>query len=693
MTKKKTTKKALLASALSLLLCFSMLLGTTYAWFTDSVTSANNIIKSGNLDVEFYYSTDAKNWKEVTETTNVFSDTLWEPGHTEVVYLKVENKGSLALKYKLGVNVASEVGGINQAGESFKLSNYILFDVIDTDTAYTDRDAARQAANGKAIANSFSKESVLKTTGDTETVALVVYLPETVGNEANPKTGTAAPEIHLGLNVFATQLTSESDSFGDDYDENAAFSMWDGTIPAEMPASLVVDTAKHVISINDAQAFAYFNTLINDADFYTNYGSKWKYTAELNADIDLANKAWTPIVMSNLVAFEGNNHTVKNLFVDSAAEDAGLFADVTCNDIGVTYVKDLTLDGAYVKGSKNVGAIAGLGTQGHFQNVTVNNATVIGNKYIGGIFGWGNGTVVNSTVKNSSILIPEGGEKEAGGLAGYISNDGKASTENKIISGNTVENVVISAPTIASALVSQPNSSNTGGALIVLEFNTVKNVTVTTADDTADIFASNNVGGKSIVRNNTEIDCTVNKSGALAVFADEQSELDAALENNATVYLSAGDFKLSSLSNYKNITITGVAGETKINPVNSFGFGTDTTVKNVTIESESGNAVRYGYTSGDVVFENCEFLGEVYGFHVDDAHNGTITFNGCTFEGFNAFAGTGTYYFNDCNFLHSGSYGHVNMWGVAYFNNCTWGEGATYGTRGDGEIYIDGVKQ
>ncbi|MBQ7364533.1 MAG: hypothetical protein IJW46_02920, partial [Clostridia bacterium] len=55
MTNKKNTRRAFLASLMALLLCFSSLMGTTYAWFTDSVTSANNVIQSGNLDVELYY--------------------------------------------------------------------------------------------------------------------------------------------------------------------------------------------------------------------------------------------------------------------------------------------------------------------------------------------------------------------------------------------------------------------------------------------------------------------------------------------------------------------------------------------------------------------------------------------------------------------------------------------------------------
>ncbi|MBQ8850636.1 MAG: hypothetical protein IJ011_09920, partial [Clostridia bacterium] len=123
MTNKKSTKRALIASVISLLLCFTMLMGTTYAWFTDSVTSANNIIKTGNLDVELYWTStpdDEDSWAKVDDETNVFTETLWEPGHAEVVYLKVVNEGSLALKYQLGVNIAKETGSVNVNNENFK---------------------------------------------------------------------------------------------------------------------------------------------------------------------------------------------------------------------------------------------------------------------------------------------------------------------------------------------------------------------------------------------------------------------------------------------------------------------------------------------------------------------------------------------------------------------------------------------
>ena len=230
MTNKKSTKRALIASVISLLLCFTMLMGTTYAWFTDSVTSANNIITTGNLDVELYYQVEGQSdWTQVTSETSIFkADALWEPGHTEVVKLKVVNAGTLALKYDLGINIAEETGSKNVAGKDFKLSDYIKYGVVDGAQTYT-RDTAVAAvdADAKTLNNGYSKTGKLvpDATGAevADIVTMVVYMPTTVGNEANYAKGEAVPTIELGLNLYATQVESESDSFGTDYDKNAVY--------------------------------------------------------------------------------------------------------------------------------------------------------------------------------------------------------------------------------------------------------------------------------------------------------------------------------------------------------------------------------------------------------------------------------------------------------------------------------------
>ena len=223
MTKKHSLKRALMFSTLSLLLCASMLVGTTYAWFTDSVSSTNNIIKSGNLDVALYYDNDTTtDWTEVKDTTNIFKEnTLWEPGHTEVVKLKLSNLGTLALKYQFGINVAAEITSENVFGQPLKLSDYIYFGVIEGEQNYTRAEAVKAVENSAVKLNTAytANETLMATESDI--VTLVVYMPETVGNEANYR-GTQ-PVINLGVNLYATQYTYENDTFGPEYDEDAVY--------------------------------------------------------------------------------------------------------------------------------------------------------------------------------------------------------------------------------------------------------------------------------------------------------------------------------------------------------------------------------------------------------------------------------------------------------------------------------------
>ena len=105
MTDRKSIKRALISSVIAIVLCCAMLVGTTFAWFTDMVTTDRNIIQSGNLDAVLKYATwNAKtntwsDFNEVNADTVVFDNTLWEPGHTEAVKFQVSNVGTLAFKY------------------------------------------------------------------------------------------------------------------------------------------------------------------------------------------------------------------------------------------------------------------------------------------------------------------------------------------------------------------------------------------------------------------------------------------------------------------------------------------------------------------------------------------------------------------------------------------------------------------
>lgn len=127
------TKKALRGSLFALFLCIVLLIGTTFAWFTDTASTGVNKIQAGNLKIAVQYTLDGKDWKPLDGATDLFQKGLWEPGHVEYAVLNVKNTGNLALKYKLGINIASEKGSTNVNGDAFKLSDYINFAVVDGD--------------------------------------------------------------------------------------------------------------------------------------------------------------------------------------------------------------------------------------------------------------------------------------------------------------------------------------------------------------------------------------------------------------------------------------------------------------------------------------------------------------------------------------------------------------------------------
>ena len=92
MISSKSTKRALLTSVLALLMCVTMLVGATFAWFTDTASTAVNKIQAGNLDIAVEYTLDGETWNDLDGATDIFQKGLWESGHTEVVALKFKKQ-------------------------------------------------------------------------------------------------------------------------------------------------------------------------------------------------------------------------------------------------------------------------------------------------------------------------------------------------------------------------------------------------------------------------------------------------------------------------------------------------------------------------------------------------------------------------------------------------------------------------
>ena len=209
MTNSKSTKRALLTSALALLMCVTMLVGATFAWFTDTASTGVNKIQAGNLDVKLEYATawnddgSVKTWADAEGKTLTFKtkdnraadQILWEPGCTyELPELRVVNNGNLALKYKV---VVSGIQG------SAKLNEVI--------------DWTMKLDNADFIMG--SEHSLVAKNNDTVDFDIFTISGTMDKNAGNEYQGLSIDDI--SITVYATQDAVENDSFSNTYDENA----------------------------------------------------------------------------------------------------------------------------------------------------------------------------------------------------------------------------------------------------------------------------------------------------------------------------------------------------------------------------------------------------------------------------------------------------------------------------------------
>jgi len=244
----KNTKKSLMTSVVALLLCFSMLLGATYAWFTDVATSNSNVVQTGNLDAEMYWSdtllaADSNAWQNA-EGVPIFTYDNWEPGYTDVKYIKVKNAGNLAFQWRLSIEAQGSVTDladvidvyyINPVSEtvttlSGKTTVGVLSNVIDTNK-YT---------NGVLLpATEVSTEYAV---GET-ILAIALHMHEDAGNHYKGKSIGDGFAVRL----IATQFNYEGDSFDNKYDEAPE---WPGnvTVGGNSASATVEPTSDNKVS-------------------------------------------------------------------------------------------------------------------------------------------------------------------------------------------------------------------------------------------------------------------------------------------------------------------------------------------------------------------------------------------------------------------------------------------------------------
>lgn len=215
MKKKKWTKAALAFSACLFILWWVLGTGATLAWFSDTDTVRNEF-QVGLLRLDVSYRNDIVDvYTPLQGATKAFNDqALYEPGYTQVVYLKIDNLGNTDFRYKLAVTVEACQKGKNAWGEDIYLPDYLRYGAVfgkteaEVQALVRDRLTARdQAPNTPLGTWSEISPYTFEAGTDAHYAALIVYMPEDVGNAANYR-GITEPRVELGITVFAQQANA-----------------------------------------------------------------------------------------------------------------------------------------------------------------------------------------------------------------------------------------------------------------------------------------------------------------------------------------------------------------------------------------------------------------------------------------------------------------------------------------------------
>lgn len=242
MTNVKSTKRALVSSILALFLCFAMLLGTTYAWFTDSVSSDNNIIKTGTLDVIMEYADGGKSpegatWNDASKEA-IFEHDNWEPGYASAKHIKVSNVGTLALNYQMRIVANGVVSKLADVIDVYyirtsdkAITRDMLATAVEADKVSDDTNIIKVGTLTEVLGATYnlSKYAVGSLeVGESYVHAIVLKMQETADNEyQNMDLGCT-----FSVQLIATQKSSEKDSFDDQYDK--VDNVPDPSIPAAL---------------------------------------------------------------------------------------------------------------------------------------------------------------------------------------------------------------------------------------------------------------------------------------------------------------------------------------------------------------------------------------------------------------------------------------------------------------------------
>ena len=508
MTSSKSTKRALVSSALAIIMCVAMLVGATFAWFTDTASTGVNKIQAGNLDIKVEYAKEKMNddgtltgeltdWTPIDNATNVFDpNALWEPGRTEYVVFRITNNGNLALKYQLSLETLAQKPGTNKANEQFYLADYLCASAKvnvgpgEVGSGVSTLGAFMTKLNDLGVAgvqnvldpeyHPLTDATVNGTLlpGKTNCVPMAIWMPTSVGNEANAISPDKAATIDFGINVVATQDTVESDSFNNQYDADAPLDFEPVSTADELKAAAT--NGKNVqltqdVTLTDALTFDNAVTIDLNGKTLTSSLNSNGYSLVTYADATIVNGTYKGTGTARGIAACGNLK-MRNVTVDVAGQ-----VGVACSAADRQYtIEDSTIKGGYALCNFNNNA-----------TINVSNSTLEGTTT--GFYHNGSNSGLNLTVTGTKINAGNNGT-DATGV--YISGSTatrdaggyqKASFTDCTVKGNaaievkytdlTLNNCTVTAtvPAANASYTQNNNGSTTNGFAVVSTDNATNN--------------------------------------------------------------------------------------------------------------------------------------------------------------------------------------------------------------------------
>ena len=366
MNNKKATKRALLTSVMALVMCVVMLVGTTFAWFTDTASTGVNKIVAGNLKVDIVGATTGNHIDSLSfQNKDNSSSILWEPGvtfHTEG--FRIKNDGNLALKWKMVVNKDSASTGVVEGSNGKAGMN--LLDVIDF-SVVSSKDENAPAVKIDEFVGHTAAETI-----DSVTYYIKGTMKTTAGNDYQDLTLDG-----ITITVYATQDTVEFDSFDDKYDEGATLpeirTVTDAATIAASVADLATAGNKNVVvsvaqDMNNIAGIktAKGNTLtmdLNGKSVGVSYGQGSTNTT--TNGMQLLQGSTVTLKNGTYKANHGNDayHNIailiqnySNLTIENCTLDMSEANDTAGNSKGTSYALSTNCGKVVIKGDTNITA-------------------------------------------------------------------------------------------------------------------------------------------------------------------------------------------------------------------------------------------------------------------------------------------------------------------------------------------------